>query len=41
MDFRRALITGGAGFLCSHLMERLAKENIEIMVLDDLSSARA
>jgi UDP-glucose 4-epimerase len=33
----RVLITGGAGFLGSHLVEQLLKSNYEITVLDDMS----
>lgn len=34
----RALITGGAGFIGSHLAERLVAEDHEVWVLDDLST---
>jgi UDP-glucose 4-epimerase len=35
---RSALITGGAGFIGSHLAELLLDEGIEVFVLDDLST---
>jgi UDP-glucose 4-epimerase len=34
----RALITGGAGFIGSHLAQILLDDNYEVMVLDDLST---
>jgi len=34
----KALITGGAGFIGSHLTERLLEEGHEVWVLDDLST---
>ena len=34
----RILITGGAGFIGSHLAERMLREGREITVLDDLST---
>jgi UDP-glucose 4-epimerase len=37
---RRILITGGAGFIGSHLVERLAVDGDEVHVLDDLSRGR-
>ena len=36
----RYLITGGAGFIGSHLAERLAADGSEVLVLDDLSTGR-
>ncbi|MFH1479381.1 MAG: SDR family NAD(P)-dependent oxidoreductase [Candidatus Omnitrophota bacterium] len=36
----RALITGGAGFIGSHLSDRLLEEGDEVTVLDDLSTGR-
>jgi UDP-glucose 4-epimerase len=35
---RRALITGGAGFVGSHLAEELLERGYEVFVLDDLST---
>ncbi|HEU4632097.1 MAG TPA: NAD-dependent epimerase/dehydratase family protein [Gemmatimonadaceae bacterium] len=37
---RRALVTGGAGFIGSHVVEALAAEGFEVEVLDNLSSGR-
>ncbi len=36
----RALITGGAGFIGSHLAERLLSEGYEVVVLDNLYTGR-
>lgn len=35
---RRALVTGGAGFVGSHLVGRLEADGIHVLVIDDLSS---
>ena len=35
---RRAVVTGGAGFLGSHLCERLLGEGVEVVCLDDFST---
>jgi len=35
---RRALITGGAGFIGSHLTELLLAAGWEVFVLDDVST---
>lgn len=32
----RAVVTGGAGFLGSHLADRLLKENVEVVAIDNL-----
>lgn len=37
----RGVVTGGAGFLGSHLTDRLADEEWEVLVVDDLSTGRA
>jgi UDP-glucose 4-epimerase len=37
MNYRRALVTGGAGFIGSHIVEKLLQRGIETIVLDDLS----
>src|SRR5438045_6065183 len=34
----RALITGGAGFIGSHLAERLLQDGHDVTVIDDLST---
>ncbi|MER5297436.1 NAD-dependent epimerase/dehydratase family protein [Streptomyces pharetrae] len=39
--WKRALVTGGAGFLGSHLCERLIDAGIEVDCVDDLSSGSA
>src|SRR3954470_25016917 len=36
----RALVTGGAGFIGSHLTERLLQEGFEVRVLDNFSTGR-
>src|SRR5436305_403603 len=37
---RRAVVTGGAGFIGSHLVDVLVARGAEVMAIDDLSSGR-
>jgi UDP-glucose 4-epimerase len=36
----KAIVTGGAGFIGSHLVERLLNENFEVTVLDNLATGQ-
>ncbi|WP_268541207.1 NAD-dependent epimerase/dehydratase family protein [Candidatus Nitrosotenuis cloacae] len=38
MRAHKALVTGGAGFIGSHIVEELLRRNIETVVIDDLST---
>ena len=37
---QRILLTGGAGFIGSHLAERLLAEGNDVLIVDDLSNGR-
>jgi UDP-glucose 4-epimerase len=41
MAGRRALVTGGAGFVGSHLVDRLIADDWSVLVIDDLSTGHA
>lgn len=40
MRYKKALVTGGAGFIGSHIVDRLVDMGIETTVIDDLSMGR-
>jgi len=40
MSKKRALVTGGAGFIGSHIVDSLANLGHEVLVIDDLSSGK-
>jgi nucleoside-diphosphate-sugar epimerase len=40
MNASKAIVTGGAGFIGSHIVEELIRRNIETYVIDDLSTGR-
>src|SRR5688572_11668858 len=40
MSFEKFLITGGAGFIGSHLADSLLKSGCKVTIIDDLSTGR-
>lgn len=40
MEGRRVLVTGGAGFIGSHLVDRLVADACEVSIVDDLSTGK-
>ena len=40
MDFHKALVTGGAGFIGSYLSKSLLQRGLEVVVLDNLSTGK-
>jgi len=40
MNVNRVLVTGGAGFIGSHLLDELIKEGFEVTVLDNFSTGK-
>jgi len=39
-NYSRVLVTGGAGFIGSHLVDRLIEEGFEVIAVDNLFTGR-
>ena len=37
---QKAIVTGGAGFIGSHLVDELIKQGVEVTILDNLSTGK-
>ena len=40
MKYKKALVTGGAGFIGSHLVDALLKNNVTVLVVDNLLTGK-
>ena len=40
MKYKKVLVTGGAGFIGSHLVEELLKNNVRVLVIDNLLTGK-
>ena len=40
MKYKKVLVTGGAGFIGSHLVEELLKNNVRVLVVDNLLTGK-
>ena len=40
MKYKKALVTGGSGFIWSHVVEELVKNNVKVLVVDNLLTGK-